>query len=523
MPAAPGPAPLRTRVLRRLLALAAGGALACASAELGLRWLLLSDGALARRWGANLRQPERFADPNSDDYWKLQWILQREHLLPAVHPDPEIGWLGAAEPGSYAHPGEARVQGRRPVLLFGDSYAQCATDPGECFQGLLEGSDLGREYALVNYGVGGYGVDQMYLLLRRVLPRFAAQKPIVVFAVMLDDDFNRSLLGVRCWPKSRARLEQGALRLESPGLTDPDEYLRAHPLAGWSWVWRLFVHRGGGAPVAERVAVNRALLDAVAAELDTAGLEHVFLFFNGEQTLFDEPAQQWSVDLARDFQRETGQPCVWTRPYLRAAAGDDPLRAKELFGVSGKGIGHYNAWGNRVAFEALRQGLLAPAAAPDLGRIRELCASDVRAELSRATRPVQLLGASARLAAHTREPCIRLQRQPGADGRTDLWLRAGAGGPTTLEIDLDGRYRRIAARAERAAVEPSGCVEGGVRVAFAVDGEARDAWTADAQGGSPAHPLELALGHARGLRITLELAGASEACGWIVLRGLELH
>jgi hypothetical protein len=62
-----------------------------------------------------------------------------------------------------------------------------------------------------------------------------------------------------------------------------------------------------------------------------------------------------------------------------------------------------------------------------------------------------------------------------------------------------------------------------VRVAFAVDGEERDAWTADAQGGGPAHPLGLALEHARGLRITLELAGASEACGWIVLRGLELQ
>jgi hypothetical protein len=155
--------------------------------------------------------------------------------------------------------------------------------------------------------------------------------------------------------------------------------------------------------------------------------------------------------------------------------------------------------------------------------VRDLLASDVHSELSRATRPVRVLGASARLSAHTREACIRLQREPGAGGRTDLWLRGGAGGPTTLDVELDGRYQHLSARAERAAGEPSGCVEGGVRVVLAVDGEERDAWTADAQAGSPGRPLELSLEHAKGLRITLELAGASEACGWIVLRGLELR
>src|SRR5205085_7133999 len=110
-----------------------------------------------------------------------------------------------------------------PVLLFGDSYAQCATPPEQCFQSLLEQSELTHEFALLNYGVGGFGLDQMYLLLRHVLPRFREQKPFVVVAIMIDDDFTRSLLAMRDWPKSRAHWEHGILRIDPPSATDPEQ------------------------------------------------------------------------------------------------------------------------------------------------------------------------------------------------------------------------------------------------------------------------------------------------------------
>jgi hypothetical protein len=528
------------RLVRRGLALCAGTVLALAAAELAVRWLLFSDSSLAARWGAPLRRPECLSDPNDVDYWKLQWILAQSTLAPTPNPDPEIGWLGAAEAGSYAHADEALLHGRRPVLLFGDSFAQCNTEPGECFQTLLERSELARDFALLNYGAGGYGLDQVYLLLRRVLPRFAGRKPFVVVGVLLDDDFNRSLLDVRCWPKPRAHLEQGVLRIDSPRLTDPGQYLSEHPLHVTSWFWRLFVYREGvlprrwqqswrdtGAPIEERVAVNRALLDAIAAELDAAQVEHVFLFFNGEQTLFDEPGLQWTVELARAFERETHEPCVWTTPCLRAGACGDPQRAHLFFGVTGAQIGHYTAWGNRIAFEALRQGILHAGEAPDLSRIEALCASGALDDLTLTTRSVELLGCRAQLSAHSREGCIRFQRAAAGEPRGDLWLRAGAGGPTTLEFELGGRYRRLRARAERLLEGPSDCIEGAVRVSFEVDGVQQAGWTSDTQaaGSAPgaARSIELPLEHASRLRITLGLAGASEACGWILLRDLVLE
>ncbi len=528
------------RLVRRLLALLVGSLVALVLVELGVRWLLFSDSALAARAGKRLRHAECVADAGTDEYWKLQWVFDRAQLVPARPADPEIGWLGPAAPGTYAHPDEAKLAGRRPLLLFGDSYAQCNTEPGECFQALLEDSDLAREFGLLNYGVGGYGVDQELLLLRRVLPRFAAARPFVVVGVMLDDDFNRSLLGVRCWPKSRAHLVDGALRIEPAGETDPEALLRVDPPRAWSWLARLFVYRDGllpqawqrpwrdeGAPVAERVAVNRALLEAIAAELDTAGVEHVFLFFSGEQTLFDDPAYAWTMRLAREFQRETQQPCVYSAPYLLAGACGERERARLFFGTSGQLAGHYNAWGNRIAFEALRQGVLHGGAPPDVTRVEQMCASGALQDLGAETRELELLGRRARLSTHTRASSLRYRRPAPGEARGDLWLRAGAGGPTTLELELDGGTRRFAASAERPLEDPATCSEGALRLSLDVDGRNALVWTSP---GAPAgsrdsatRALELPLENARRLRITLGLAGAREECGWIVLRGVLLE
>jgi hypothetical protein len=534
VPAAP--VPTRTRRARRLLALCVGCVLALLCVELGVRWLLFSDSALAARWGAQLRQPESVADFGSEDYWSLQLVLGHPKLLSAPTPDAEIGWIGNVQPGTYALRDEPSIGGRRPVLLFGDSYAQCATRPEACFPALLEESELGREYVLLNYGVGGYGLDQILLLLRRVLPRFAERKPLVVISLMLDDDFTRSLLGLRCWPKSRAYLEQGTLRIDPPSTLDPLEYVRAHPVHALSWAWRLFVYRDGivpralqeplrdhGSSIAERVAVNRALLETIAAELDAAGIEHCFLFFNGEMTLFDTPELRWTVQLARDFQRETQQPCVFTLPYLRAATCGEIERAHLLFGSSGIEYGHYNTWGNRIAFEALRQALVAPRGPPDLSRIEALCASGALADLTRTTRVVRVLGCSGELAAHSREPCIRFVASAPGTGKPELWLRASPDGGTALELEIPQHVQRFHARVERVVDGPSTCAEGGVRLAIELDGALQPAWPIELQAGSAPPPVELELAGIHRLKLKLELAGAREKCGWIVLRDLEFE
>ena len=104
------------------------------------------------------------------------------------------------------------------MLLFGDSFCECATPPEECWQGLLERSPLGPRFALVNYGTGGYGLDQVLLLARRVLDRWRGRDPLVVVGILVDDDLDRDALALRNFPKPRFRLADGVPQ-QGPAMT----------------------------------------------------------------------------------------------------------------------------------------------------------------------------------------------------------------------------------------------------------------------------------------------------------------
>ena len=94
--------------------------------------VLFHDADWARRAGTRLRSAGLFAGRWSDDYWKLLTLFKDpEHRLPPPRFDPVLGWRWP-EPGRIDGSGE-----RRPVLLFGDSFAACIGDGEDCWQGLL--------------------------------------------------------------------------------------------------------------------------------------------------------------------------------------------------------------------------------------------------------------------------------------------------------------------------------------------------------------------------------------------------
>ena len=160
----------RTRKLRNaLLTLVLGAVIALGGGELVIRMFLFHPDLSAGGIGQSLRQAGRYANGDSDDdYWKLISAFQGEPaLVDASNPDPITGWTdGSITPGTYEHIDEVSIGERRPVLLYGDSFAQCGTPPDECFTALLERSEFAEKYAMLNYGVGGYGLDQIYLLLK---------------------------------------------------------------------------------------------------------------------------------------------------------------------------------------------------------------------------------------------------------------------------------------------------------------------------------------------------------------------
>ena len=334
--------------------------------ELALRLCLFREVEALRRLSIRLRQPGNYAVKGSPEYWTYSVRLTPpERLRPIPGYDPLVGWTGSlVEPGTYAHAQENLVLDRRPVLLFGDSFAECATEPRDCWQGLLARSDRGRTHALLNYGVGGYGFDQTFLLMRAALERHGDANPLVILSLLVDDDLDRAVLPFRGWPKPRFGVEDGRLIEPEPVVEGVEAYLDQRTSAPLLWSLRFVTRRLGmhtpdeAARRAEIQELARALLQAAKAELEARQLEGFVLLFHGEPVLTPAGREAtWQHDFLVETLRELDLPFVSSRRALLHEATTTGVSPEAFFIQSGKGRGHYTPRGNAAVFAAIEDGL----------------------------------------------------------------------------------------------------------------------------------------------------------------------
>lgn len=359
------------RAVRLFWRAALAALVAFLTAEACLRFLLFSDAALAQRLGRRLRDESHFADWRTPEAWVLKARLGRDEAGRAPHPfsDPLLGWLKGDVPGApYRHAGEDQLGGRRPVLLYGDSFAACTTERADCWEGLLAAGPLGGELALLNFGVGGYGVDQMLLLLRATIDRYADRDPLVIVGILVDDDLDRCALALRTWPKPRFTLVPGGLVLEPPAGSTA-EFLEEHPPAIRSYAWRfaLFawespgpLQRGlTGRNAADRrlQALNRALVQELSRELAARDLDFFFVIFHGLNGAAEVGPFTWRERLLYETFAELELPFVSSKRALLEHAAANGREMGSYFAQEMPGLNHYTPEGNRVVFGALEAGL----------------------------------------------------------------------------------------------------------------------------------------------------------------------
>ena len=158
--------------------------------ELGFRTLLFSQVAFMERF----RNPSLYTDAlSSNDWWKLYHAFHKPVNTTAKRVHSLLGWTNEQfTKETYLHIEATQVGSRKPVLLYGDSFTQCHFPEDECFQDILnEDQEFARAHYLLNYGVAGYGVDQMYLLLKHSL--FHYHDPHVIVGIYTRD-LDRSIL-----------------------------------------------------------------------------------------------------------------------------------------------------------------------------------------------------------------------------------------------------------------------------------------------------------------------------------------
>ena len=344
---------------------------ALVAAELCLRWMLF--GPAAPGAAARLRNPRLYADPWSDEvFWRL---TQRFHGDPGPLADeryhPLLGWRTRNfDALTYEHVDAERLDGRRPVLLYGDSFAHCVTHKNDCFEGLLDRSPLGASHQILNYGVHAYGLDQIYLLMRESIERWAALDPVVVVGIYVDDDLDRALLRYRGWPKPRLVLGPAGLELEAERVPSQAEYsaTRSDPVVSYLWRWFLYGNRwmpramrdalsGERTRRIEKQRLARAILRACKQELDGRGIEWFVLLFHGRRRLEDVGPSDWREETLLRILREERIDHVSSKPALQRHALAHERDFAWYFGTEGAARDHYLPAANEVVFRVLADGL----------------------------------------------------------------------------------------------------------------------------------------------------------------------
>jgi hypothetical protein len=311
------------------------------------------------------RDPSLYASSLSDDeYWLLYYYLDGKYK-PPKDPHHILGWVGAFDRNFLIHQDTPQLKQRRPVLLYGDSFAACvAREP--CFQDVLNHDPtFSRKCFLLNYGVGNYGLDQIYILMTQTVQKY--KDPIVVFS-LLTEDIDRNILSVRIGQKPRFRLEGGKLRLINvPIDSNPTDFFERTRPRIYSYLFRMALY-GGVLPTRlaralkgeeekqnEKIDLAQALLKEAIADLRRHRLEFSFLVFVGNwrrvSSILDE--NDWRLDTIVRVLKEENVNYINAKDILREDMRETGRTVGEYFIPNG----HYNGYTNTLIANRLKIAL----------------------------------------------------------------------------------------------------------------------------------------------------------------------
>lgn len=343
------------------------------TAEGVLRFFLFSGTAFAAEHGQGFRQASLFTPGASDaDYWKLMYrFAPQAHKQATSNFDPELGWIkGAIDPTSYVHDDMADLGQRRPVLVYGASFASGVNSNTLSLEGLMRDSDRGERYALINYGVGGYGVDQMLLLYRKTIHLFNGLDPIVVFAPVVESDLDRAMVDFLSRPKPQFAWRRGQLHLDADLSSSSEEFLAEREVGISSFLWRYMLHgtdvprvewlltKAGESSRRDRQRVLVAgILKAIDSEARTHAHDFCFLLFHAQEWIAAEDGTSWQErHLVKNLQALEHR-WVDTRPQLLRLARDEPSGLAAAYFQAGPGRNHLSDLGVKACFQALAVSL----------------------------------------------------------------------------------------------------------------------------------------------------------------------
>jgi hypothetical protein len=238
----------------------------------------------------------------------------------------------------------------RRVVVLGDSFTfgqDVSDDETYCRQ--LE--QLLPDTEVLNFGVHGYGHDQMLLYLQEEGVKY---RPDVVVLGFLYDDMERNLVAFRDYAKPRFEQRDGRLELRNVPVPPPEELLRGEPYRSkfldlWTilyarWEWR------SGAAEARMKRLTVAILDEIARVARASGAQPAFAYLPvwGEHMKTDLAMTQ-RERFFFDYCRERGIQSMYLQEFFLRR-----LQAGETF----QRYGHWGPVEHHTAAEGIAARLL---------------------------------------------------------------------------------------------------------------------------------------------------------------------
>ncbi len=327
--------------------------------ELFLRWALWSGPDLFK----GLRKPGRFASTLSPEYWLLNYYWD-ENNRPPKEPHPYLGWIGWYHPKSYLHDDINKARGKRPVLLFGDSFARCV-DSTKCFEDILNAdSSFAQENYLLNYGTGGFGLDQIYLLFKETAHRY--DHPFVVFG-FLNTDLDRSILQYRTGQKPYFEEQGDSIILSGyPIYANADSFFKAQTLGIKSYLARAFLFsplnflpwkvnpagRGDFYYQKKIRSLNEKILKKAITDIKALDIDYVFLIYHSDVTA---GSLDWRDTFLLRVLNENKVPYIWSKDLVTKYNKQPFVHADYII----PGDGHPSTLFNRLISAEIKKQVMA--------------------------------------------------------------------------------------------------------------------------------------------------------------------
>ena len=239
---------------------------------------------------------------------------------------------------------------KKRILILGDSFTfGIGVSDNETYPYYMEKMSSGLE--VLNFGVSGYGHDQMLLYLKEAGIRY---KPDIVILGFVYSDLSRNMLKFNNkYPKPKFVLVGNKLQLTNVPVPTISSIISQEIFRPKIIDWFLMIQAAYGDKKhfnKEKQQLAEAIFDEMLKTIKECKAKPLFVYISTPRAIDknDPKEEKPSEDSFEQFCRERSIPYLFTRPYFNAAIQK---------GIHLKKDGHWDAQGNQIVAQAIAEYL----------------------------------------------------------------------------------------------------------------------------------------------------------------------